>query len=86
MPGVSRSGVDQAGGTISGVLVPNVLVNGAPIAVAGAKVDPHGLHVAQVMVGASATVKAGGIPICRTGDASSCGHTASGGAVNVMAN
>ncbi|MFV3292419.1 MULTISPECIES: PAAR domain-containing protein [Pseudomonas] len=85
MPGVSRAGIDQAGGTISGVLVPNVLVNGAPIAVKGAKVDPHGLHVAQVMVGSSATVMAGGIPVCRAGDASSCGHTASG-AVNVMAN
>lgn len=84
MPGVSRVGVDQAGGTISQALVPSVLVNGAPIAVKGAKVDPHGLHIAQTMQGASPTVFAGGIPICRAGDAASCGHSASGSA-NVLA-
>ena len=80
MPGVSRVGVDSAGGTIIGNLVPSVTVNGAPIAVMGAAVAGHGLppHASPVMVGHSGTVTAGGIPICRAGDAASCGHPASG--------
>ena len=85
MPGIARVGVDAAGGTIVGNLAPTVFVNGSPIAVQGAAVAPHGRspHNAAVMVGASGTVKANGIPVCRAGDAASCGDTASGsGTVN----
>lgn len=80
MPGISRVNVDVAGGTIVGNLAPTVLVNGAPIAVRGAQVSGHGRnpHNGPVMVGASGTVFANGIPVCREGDAASCGHTASG--------
>lgn len=82
MPGISRVGVDTAGGTITGNLAPTVFVNGAPIAVQGADVESHAPappHVgAPVMVGASGTVFAHGIPVCRAGDAASCGHTANG--------
>lgn len=80
MPGVSRVGVDSAGGRIIGPLAPSVLVNGAPVAVLGAPVLPHGKgpHAGPVMVTASATVFAGGIPLCKAGDIASCGHSASG--------
>lgn len=84
MPGVSRVGVDSAGSSITGNLVPSVLVNGSPIAVKGAAVASHGAHINPVMVGASGTVFAGGKPVCRAGDAASCGHSASGSG-NVLA-
>ena len=80
MPGVSRVGADAAGGTIVGNLAPTVLVNGSPIAVQGAPVAGHGRspHSGPVMVGSLGSVKANGIPVCRAGDAASCGDTASG--------
>jgi uncharacterized Zn-binding protein involved in type VI secretion len=80
MPGISRVGVDAAGSTIVGNLAPTVLVNGSPIAVKGAAVAGHGRgpHSGPVMVGASGTVTANGIPVCRAGDSASCGHVASG--------
>lgn len=86
MPGVSRVGVDKAGGTIVGNLAPTVLANGAPIAVKGAAVAAHGRspHSGPVMSGSSGTVTANGIPICRAGDAATCGHAASGSG-NVIA-
>lgn len=84
MPGVSRVGVDSAGGTIVGNLAPTVFVNGSPIVVAGAAVTPHPFipphTTGPVMVGKSSTVFANGIGVCRQGDAASCGHTASGSA------
>lgn len=89
MPGVSRVGVDSAGGVIVGNLAPTVFVNGATVAVKGAAVESHPPvppHTgAPVMVGSSGTVYAHGIPICRAGDAASCGHTASGSG-DVIAN
>lgn len=77
MPGVSRVGVDAAGGTIVGNLAPAVFVNGSPVAVAGAEVAPH-VHIGAIMVGASGTVFANGIAVCRSGDLASCLHAASG--------
>lgn len=80
MPGVSRVEADSAGGAIIGILAPTVFVNGKPIAVQGAAVAGHGLppHSSPVMAGHSSTVFACGIPICREGDAATCGHAASG--------
>lgn len=82
MPGISRVGVDAAGGTIVGNLAPTVFVNGAPIVVKGADVEPHPPlpphTTAPVMVGCSSSVFANGIPVVRQGDAASCGHPASG--------
>lgn len=82
MPGVSRVGVDSAGGLIVGNLAPTVFVNGAPVAVQGAAVQSHPPippHVgAPVMVGCSGTVFAHSIGVCRLGDAASCGHPATG--------
>lgn len=82
MPGVSRVGTDSAGGTIVGVLVPSVGVNAVPIVVIGAAVTPHPPvpphTTAPAMAQGSGTVFAGGIPVCRAGDAASCGHAATG--------
>lgn len=86
MPGVSRVGIDKAGGTIVGALAPTVLVNGVPITVLGAPVVPHGKgpHAGPVMATASSNVFANGIPVCRAGDIASCGHASSGSSnVNV---
>lgn len=80
MPGIARVGVDSAGGIITGGGQSTVYANGALVAVLGDAVAPHGdpPHAAAVMVEASSSVFAGGIPVCRAGDAASCGHTASG--------
>ncbi len=80
MPGVSRVGVDTAGGVITEPGEPSVLVNGSPCSVIGDAVAGHGggPHAAAVMVGGSSTVFAGGIGVVRAGDAASCGDTATG--------
>ena len=80
MPGVSRVDQDSAGGLIIGDLAPTVIINGTPVTVKGAQVTGHGegLHASPVMVGASTTVFANKIAVCRQGDEASCGHTSSG--------
>lgn len=80
MPGIARINQDSAGGTIVGNLAPTVFVNNQPVAVKGADVAGHGLppHSSPVMNGASSTVFANNIPVCREGDAATCGHTSSG--------
>jgi uncharacterized Zn-binding protein involved in type VI secretion len=80
MPGVSRVGVDSAGGTILGPGVSSVVVNGAPVSVIGDSVAGHGdgPHGGPTMVGGSGTVIAGGIGVVRAGDPASCGDTATG--------
>ena len=83
MPGVSRVGVDIAGGIIYGILAPTVFVDGSPIVVQGAEVTPHPAGpphspTPPVMAQHSSTVYANGIPVCRQGDQASCGHPATG--------
>ncbi|MFB9149524.1 PAAR domain-containing protein [Roseovarius ramblicola] len=77
---MARITQDSAGGTIVGDLVPTVKVNGTAVAVVGAAVASHGKapHAAPVMAEGSGTVTAGGIALCREGDAASCGHVATG--------
>ncbi len=80
MPGVSRVGVDTAGGTIIEVLALSVFINNANVAVLGCAVQGHGLppHDAPIMAESSSTVFAEGIGVCRQGDNASCGHPATG--------
>ncbi len=86
MAGVSRVGQDKASTPITGALQSTVKVNGKLVAVKGATIAPHGAgpHAAPVTKGCSSTVKAGGIPVVRAGDAASCGHPCTG-ASNVNA-
>ena len=86
MKGVGRVGVDSAGGVITGVIAPNVIVNGEPIVLVGAAITPHGTgtHASSAMAEGSSTVFVNGIAVCRTGDAASCGHTLSDGSDNIF--
>jgi uncharacterized Zn-binding protein involved in type VI secretion len=87
MSGVSRVGVDNAGGMITGNRATTVFVNGSNICVLGASVASHGLneHSAPVMAQSSRNIYAHGIGVCRRGDSASCGHVATG-SQNVFAN
>jgi uncharacterized Zn-binding protein involved in type VI secretion len=80
MAGISRSGVDVAGGIILPSLQSTVFANGALVVVVGTPVTGHGLppHTAPVMESGSGTVFAGGIAVCRAGDVATCGDAASG--------
>ena len=82
MPGVSLVGTDAAGGTITGQLQSRVFDRGSALAVIGDSVAPHGPptppHQSAVMAEGSSRVYIDGIPVCRAGDAASCGHAASG--------
>ena len=81
MPGVARVGQDTAGGTQLGSQAPTVFVNGSVIVVLGDLVAAHGVpphSPMPTMAAASTTVFAGGIGVCRQGDAASCGHPSTG--------
>ena len=73
---LGRVTVDVAGGVLSAPLVPNVFVNGKPIAVIGTPIAPHGKfpHSGAKMETGSPNVKAGGFFVCGSGDLASCGH------------
>lgn len=80
MHGISRVGMDSAGGTITGALQDFVTVEGALWAVLGDAVAGHGLppHAGPVMAEGSSFITINGIPVCREGHAASCGHAATG--------
>ena len=73
---VGRVTVDIAGGVLSAPLVPNVFVNGKPIAVVGTPIAPHGRfpHTGATMASGSPNVSAGGKPVCGSTDLATCGH------------
>lgn len=82
MAGITRVGMDSAGGTILGGGNSTVRVDGALVAVVGDAVAGHGLepHTSPVMATGSASVFIGGIAVCRQGDVATCGHAATGSA------
>jgi uncharacterized Zn-binding protein involved in type VI secretion len=90
MPAVQRQGdSNSAGGAATGG-VASVRVNGRPVCVAGTGVaphapwgEPHPPHAAANTTGGSLNVRAGGVPINRTGDSDTCGHPRSGGSPDV---
>lgn len=84
--GISRVGVDSAGGIITGPGAPTVKINGATCSVHGDAVAGHGSgpHAAPTMIATSTTVKAEGKAVVRQGDLATCGHVATGSA-NVLA-
>jgi uncharacterized Zn-binding protein involved in type VI secretion len=85
MPGISRVGMDTAGNTIVSSNFSNVKVNGSAVAHVGSAIANHcsgsncpDQHTAPTMATGSASVRIGGIPVCRAGDSASCGHSATG--------
>lgn len=88
--GISRVGVDFAGGVLISPLVPTVLVNGSPIGVIGTLVASHPpcpndpSHCAATIITGNVTVLAGGIPVSATGDAASCAHPITPGSTNTL--
>jgi uncharacterized Zn-binding protein involved in type VI secretion len=92
MPAVQRVGDSNSAGGLATGGVASVRVNGRPIVVAGNGVAPHAPwgkphppHAAAKVKGGSATVRAGGVPVIRTGDTDTCGHPRSGGSTDVRA-
>lgn len=79
--GVSRVGEDTAGGTITEAMAPRITVNGHPIALNGAAVQPHmPFHLNPHMAEGEAHIRANGIEVVREGHHASCGHSATGAA------
>ena len=80
MPGISRVGIDTAGGVIKGGGQAIATINGALIAVVGDKVEPHGkgTHGDAEMVQGSAVFTINGIPVVLAGMKASCDDTATG--------
>ena len=78
---VAGIGISIAGGVITDPGYPRVIVGGVPVSVLYDNVAPHGLgeHSSAVMIQGSVRVTAGGRPVCRVGDAASCGHTVENG-------
>lgn len=83
MPGIARGLVDSAGG---GPLIQSqsfFRVDGYDVVRLGDHVTSHGFppHDAAVMAFSSLFFKVSGIPVCRAGDAASCGHPAAPGSL-----
>lgn len=79
MAGISRVGVDTAGGIITDGSS-NVYVGGHLVALKGSTVANHGSgnHASATITGGSSKVFVNGKEVCRAGDSASCGHTATG--------
>lgn len=80
MYGITRVGIDTAGGLILGGGQSFVTVQGHFWAVVGDAVAGHGEapHDNPVMIQGSSFITINGIPACREGDSASCGHAATG--------
>lgn len=84
MPGVARVGSDTAGGTQLGGGQNWVKIDGDLVVLVGDGVASHppcpnpATHCAASMAAGSAWVKIDNVPICRAGDAASCGHASTG--------
>lgn len=80
MRGITRVGVDSAGGIILGGGQDFVHVEGALWAVLGDAVAGHGEgeHASPFMVEGSSFITINGIPACIEGNLASCGHSATG--------
>ena len=88
-PAQRKGDANNLGAVISGVTDNKVKVNGLLLSTDGSSVASHlpvngvNTHVNISTANGSSTVKSGGVPINRTTDADSCGHTRVGGSSNV---
>lgn len=80
MSGITRVGLDSAGGVILGGGQDFVSVEGAPVAVLGDPVAGHGkdAHAGPVMAEGVGFFTINGVEVVRAGNAASCGHLATG--------
>lgn len=79
MPGITRLGLDSAGGVlITGSS--DVFINSVPTVRIGDAVAGHGdnEHSSPVMATGSSIVFVNGIPLCKAGDVATCGHPSNG--------
>ena len=79
--GAARTLLDSAGGLIIGPGESTVLVNSMPISVLGDAITSHGENqhlAASMLIGSPRSVLAGGVPVVRQGDPSTCGHISTG--------
>ena len=88
MPSVHRMGdANDAGGVITGIPQNSVYANGKLVSVDSSSVSPHipfiPPHVGTLTASGSSTVFIGGVPVNRTGDADSCGHSRASGSPDV---
>tara|TARA_B100000780_G_scaffold195364_1_gene137819 strand:- start:232 stop:516 length:285 start_codon:yes stop_codon:yes gene_type:complete len=88
-PAQRKGDANNIGAVIAGVTDNKVKVNGLLISINGSSVADHlpvnnvNTHVNISTANGSSTVKSGGVPVNRTTDADSCGHTRVGGSSNV---
>jgi len=88
-PAQRKGDANNLGAVISGVTDNKVKVNGLLLSTDGSSVQDHllvnnvNIHVNTSTANGSSTVKSGGVPVNRTTDADSCGHTRVGGSSNV---
>ena len=90
MPEAQRQNDTNSAGGAATSGVSSVRVNGKPVVVNGMSVSPHAPwgkphppHASASTANGSTTVRAGGIPVVRTGDADTCGHPRVGGSPDV---
>nr|NDG05669.1 hypothetical protein [Oxalobacteraceae bacterium] len=95
MPNTQRVGDPNTAGGIVTSGIATVRVNGRAIVVPARPVTPHpccgqpgcGIHCSAVTAGGSPNVRAGGLPVIRTGvDVDTCGHPRAGGSGDVRVN
>ena len=88
-PAKRKTDLNNLGAAIAGVKDNKVFVNELLLSTDGSSVQDHlpvdgvNTHTNVSTANGSSTVKSGGVPVNRTGDADSCGHTRVGGSSNV---
>lgn len=80
MGGISRAGIDTAGGVIRGGGQAIARINGVAMVVVNDAVLAHGSgsHQSAKMVQGSAIIRVNGVPVVMAGCRASCGHIATG--------
>ena len=82
MGGISRNGIDSAGGIITSAGQSKFYVNGSLAIVHGDPVTPHGIgvHAGPTMIANTTKVFINGKAVVQAGDLATCGHASSGSA------
>lgn len=92
MPATQRVGDANTVGGVAQGGVGSVRVNGRPIIVNGNSVTAHPncrrsrAHCSASTANGSPNVRAGSIPVVRTGDSDTCGHARAGGSADTRVN